>query len=547
MEENAEELIEEKDTVIGHTIPAEAASIVMSSSDKLGTVTYTNNGKTQVYNHCNDQDLNEYIPWDYHGLKRDEVIKLQKQMKEYELGVIEEMDFMVINDVLYSLKSPPMKPEYPRLVVPPGLRTKLIDQVHEEVGHQAVRKTLEKLQESYKWPGQLKDVISRLRICPKCITHRKKMDKPYPESLPIPKYPYQYAAVDLSGPYPCTKEGYRYLLSYMDHFSGWVESIPLKSKEASEVTDVFHKEIIPRYGVPEVLTSDNGLEFKNDTLRPYLTKLGTKVRYCTPYHPQANGHVERYHLVIKTMLAKLVNSKTSNWLEKLPAALWSHIISSSNSTGFSPYFLMYARDPPVPFQRVLSEDFDEEDKFGVGRRLRVFADNAQAVANNIEKSRQYNVERLQARANAKEVRVNDHIAIKAVTRSTLDPMWDFGYRVTEVRGNTITCVDTKTGKMRKINRQLIQIVPPEAVFDQENKRLTKAQKLKLAAEKAKTSNRNTEIELDNEDLLRYLQEQEADPDWQPDNAPRKLKVRVRAPRKRQEDIPKNNDEKKGKY
>ena len=92
-------------------------------------------------------------------------------MKEYELGVIEEMDFMVINDVLYSLKSPPMKPEYPRLVVPPGLRTKLIDQVHEEVGHQAVRKTLEKLQESYKWPGQLKDVISRLRICPKCIQY----------------------------------------------------------------------------------------------------------------------------------------------------------------------------------------------------------------------------------------------------------------------------------------------------------------------------------------------------------------------------------------
>ena len=450
MEENAEELIEEKDTVVGHIIPAEAASIVMSSNDKLGTVTYSNNGKTQVYNHCNDQHLNEYIPWDYHGLKRDEVIKLQKRMKEYELGVIEEMDFMVINDVLYSLKSPPMKPEYPRLVVPPGLRTRLIDQVHEEVGHQAVRKTLEKLQESYKWPGQLKDVISRLRICPKCIRHRKKMDRPYPESLPIPKYPYQYAAVDLSGPYPCTKEGYRYLLSYMDHFSGWVESIPLKSKEASEVTDVFHKEIIPRYGVPEVLTSDNGLEFKNDTLRPYLTKLGTKVRYCTPYHPQANGHVERYHSVIKTMLAKLVNSKTSNWLDKLPAALWSHRISSSNSTGFSPYFLMYARDPPVPFQKVLTEDFDEEDRFGVGRRLRIFADNAQAVANNIEKSRQYNVERLQARANAKEVRVNDHIAIKAFTRSTLDPMWDFGYRVTEVRGNTITCVDTKTGKMRKI-------------------------------------------------------------------------------------------------
>ena len=39
---------------------------------------------------------------------------------------------------------------------------------------------------------------------------------------------------------------------------------------------------VPRYGMPEVLICDNDLEFKNNTVVPYLEALGMEVRYSSP-------------------------------------------------------------------------------------------------------------------------------------------------------------------------------------------------------------------------------------------------------------------------
>ena len=82
--------------------------------------------------------------------------------------------------------------------------------------------------------------------------------------------------------------------------------------------------------------------------------------------------------------------------------------------------------------------------------------------------------------------------------------------------------------MRKVNRALIQIVHPEATFDDEIKRLTKAQKLKQLSnkdDKKKSSKKDTEVEVDQEELdldrlhERILQEEALakDPDWLPGN------------------------------
>ena len=110
----------------------------------------------------------------------------------------------------------------------------------------------------------------------------------------------------------------------------------------------------------------------------------------------------------------------------------------------------------------------KEDRYGIGEKLTTFADATRVVTDNIERSRFFNEDRLKKRANAKQVQVNDHVAIKAMTRSALEPQYDFGWRVVRVEGNVITCVDPRTGKTRKVNRALIQIVPSEAHFDEEN-------------------------------------------------------------------------------
>ncbi|KAL6033551.1 hypothetical protein STEG23_027425, partial [Scotinomys teguina] len=55
--------------------------------------------------------------------------------------------------------------------------------------------------------------------------------------------------------------GYKYLLVFIDTFSGWVEAFPTKKETSNVVTKKLLEDIFPRYGMPQVLGSDNGPAF----------------------------------------------------------------------------------------------------------------------------------------------------------------------------------------------------------------------------------------------------------------------------------------------
>jgi ribonuclease HI len=54
------------------------------------------------------------------------------------------------------------------------------------------------------------------------------------------------------------KYGNKHLLVFIDTFSGWVEAFPTKSETAQVVTKKILEEILPRFGIPKVIGSDNG-------------------------------------------------------------------------------------------------------------------------------------------------------------------------------------------------------------------------------------------------------------------------------------------------
>lgn len=51
------------------------------------------------------------------------------------------------------------------------------------------------------------------------------------------------------------------LLVMVCAFSKWIEAVPLSTKASSTVADVFHREIVCRFGLPAVVRSDRGTEF----------------------------------------------------------------------------------------------------------------------------------------------------------------------------------------------------------------------------------------------------------------------------------------------
>ena len=66
------------------------------------------------------------------------------------------------------------------------------------------------------------------------------------------------------------------------------------------------------------------------------------------YHPQTNGQCERFNKTLIGMLGTLPNSAKKNWQEWIPTLVHAYNCTTSSVTNFSPYFLIYGRQPRLP-------------------------------------------------------------------------------------------------------------------------------------------------------------------------------------------------------
>ncbi|KAK1346882.1 LOW QUALITY PROTEIN: hypothetical protein QTO34_000742 [Cnephaeus nilssonii] len=110
----------------------------------------------------------------------------------------------------------------------------------------------------------------------------------------------------------------KYLLVLVCTFSGWVEAYPTRTEKVREVTKSWLKDIIPRYGMPLTIGSDNGPAFEAEIV---AKALGIKWNLHTNYRPQSSGKVERMNRTLKQAIAKLCQEITLPWTDILPLIL----------------------------------------------------------------------------------------------------------------------------------------------------------------------------------------------------------------------------------
>lgn len=107
--------------------------------------------------------------------------------------------------------------------------------------------------------------------------------------------------IDLVGPLPPSRE-YQYILTCVDRFTRWPEAWPLKNMSTYAFAELLVTQWIARFGVPDIITTDQGRQFESDLFSQLMTSFGIQHLRSSPYHPQANGLVERLHRPLKAAL-----------------------------------------------------------------------------------------------------------------------------------------------------------------------------------------------------------------------------------------------------
>ncbi|KAK1346368.1 hypothetical protein QTO34_000222 [Cnephaeus nilssonii] len=128
----------------------------------------------------------------------------------------------------------------------------------------------------------------------------------------------------------------KYLLTMVDTLTGWVEAFPTCKETAEVVAETLITHIIPRFGLPTSIQSDNGPAFISSVVQQVSTSLGIFWKLHIPYRPQSSG--------------KLLAGSPAHALTRIRA-------TPRSLTFLSPFELLYGRpfllnhrlptDPPL--------------------------------------------------------------------------------------------------------------------------------------------------------------------------------------------------------
>ena len=255
------------------------------------------------------------------------------------------------NGILRKWGGVNMQYETPPAVLPETLWKPTLKMLHDDLntggGHRKYKKLMEILRRYYYFDGMAAYVKIYCDQCETCQINTKG------KKLTAPLHPYhsEYPGItvhlDCTGGGKETKRGNKHILAIVEAFSGHKRLYPLANIDGESVAQVLLS-YISVHSMPLKIITDNGPEFANSIVSELKALLGFDHSKIAPHNSKANGKVEVANKNVKDILRNYINDFPEDWDLHLPMVEFALNVQKNESTGYSPFFVMFGRHPILP-------------------------------------------------------------------------------------------------------------------------------------------------------------------------------------------------------
>jgi transposase InsO family protein len=245
-----------------------------------------------------------------------------------------------------------------QVVLPSALINQVLSGLHNDIGHPGRDRTMSLLRDRFFWPGMSKDADEWIKNCDRCLRRKAATNIRAPLVNITTSQPLELVCMDFLS-LETSKGGFNSILVITDHFTRYAQAIPTRNQTARTTAEAFMKHFVEHYGLPKRIHSDQGANFGSKLVKELCSLTGMVKSRTTPYHPTGNGMCERFNRTLLNMLGTLEPKEKLDWKSHVGPLVHAYNSIRHDSTGQSPFSLMFGRQPRLPIDLAFGIDLNK--------------------------------------------------------------------------------------------------------------------------------------------------------------------------------------------